>query len=64
MLPGAYLGGAMKKKTAKKLALAKETVRSLEETWTLKEVGGGETASVCHSFCNSACVICDIEPMY
>lgn len=40
----------MKKKTVKKLVLAKETVRSLEE---LALVGGGTaaTASACHHTC-------------
>ena len=46
------------KKRVKKLALAKETVRSLEEAWTLKGVGGGDSESACYSFCNSACRFC------
>ena len=54
----------MKKTVKKKLVLAKETVRSLEDTWTLKEVGGTETVSVCYSVCNSACGNCLNEPMY
>jgi hypothetical protein len=52
------------KKRVKKLGLAKETVRALEVTWTLKEIGGGtDTASACHSFCNSACRYCLPEPI-
>jgi hypothetical protein len=50
------------KKTMKRLALAKETMRSLE-TSLLPEVGGA-TANVCYpTFYNSACRFCLDEPL-
>lgn len=50
------------KKTTKRLALAKETMRSLE-TSVLSEVGGA-TANLCYpTFYNSACRFCVDEPI-
>ncbi|MEA2559745.1 MAG: hypothetical protein QOH06_1249 [Acidobacteriota bacterium] len=42
----------MKKKTAKKLVLSKETLRSLEETGGLKQVVGGSRVQ-------TNCVVCE-----
>jgi hypothetical protein len=47
----------MKKKTVKKLVLAKETVRSLEVTTLIKVAGGSPTDEV------ASCIICYEEPI-
>jgi hypothetical protein len=52
----------MKKKTLKKLVLAKETLRSLEES-TLSKVVGGTYGTACYTEIFWSCRVCQEEPI-
>jgi hypothetical protein len=51
------------RKQPKKLVLSKETVRGLNGELKGALGATGDTATVCHSFCNSACLFCLDEPI-